>query len=100
MQAAAHGHNAAAHTAHGSAVRQHQHLCAHLPGGRTVAGNDGRKDRSLPLSRAGIQRIQQSGREAFRLLTAIFHLNDLREDGQCDFLRCLRLDGEADGGVE
>ena len=46
-----------------------------------MAGNDGHKDRSLPLSRAGIQRIQQLGREAFRLLTAIFHFNDLREDG-------------------
>mgnify|MGYP000630485200 CR=1 FL=1 len=34
-----------------------------------MAGNDGHKDRSLPLSRAGIQRIQQLGREAFRLLT-------------------------------
>ena len=56
-------------------------VASHLPGGRTVAGNDGLKDRSLPLSHAGIQRIQQLGREAFRLLTAIFHLNDLREDG-------------------
>ena len=93
-------HNAAAHTAHGIAIGQNEHFCAHIPRSGAVPRNNGSQHRRSAGFFCLYHCIQQCDGIALGLGAGILDLHDLRQNGKRDLRSGLRADGKADGGAE
>ena len=93
-------HNAAAHTAHGTAIGQNEHFCANIPRGGAVPRNNSSQYRRGMGFFCLHHRIQQCDGIALGLGAGIFDLHDLRQNGKRDLRSRLCTNGKADGCAE
>ena len=93
-------HNAAAHTAHYTAIGQNEHFCAHIPRGGAVPRNNSSQYRRGMGFFCLHHRIQQCDGIALGLGAGIFDLHDLCQNRKRDLRSGLRPNGKADRCAE